>query len=98
MVDPTYILRAFEGGADGVLITGCHPGDCHYISGNTKAEMMVERMKILLHRLGFENERLRLQWISTGEGGLFTRTIEEMVSQLKAIGPSPLKGAGGCPV
>lgn len=98
MVDPTYIIRAFEGGADGVLIAGCHPGDCHYISGNTKAEKMVERMKTLLHRLGLENERLRLQWISSGEGGLFARTIEDMVSRLKEIGPSPLKEAEGCPV
>lgn len=91
MVDPTYILKAFEAGADGVLVAGCRPGDCHYISGNLKAEKMVGRMKTLLRRLGLEDERLRLQWISTGEGGLFAKTIEEMVSQLKEIGPSPLK-------
>jgi F420-non-reducing hydrogenase iron-sulfur subunit len=91
MVNPAYIIRAFEGGADGVLIAGCHPGDCHYISGNTKAEKMVGRMKTLLNRLGLENERLRLQWISSGEGGLFARTVEEMVSRLKELGPSPLK-------
>jgi len=91
MVDPTYILRAFEGGADGVLIAGCRIGDCHYISGNTKAEKMVQRLKTLLRRLGLEDERLRLQWISTGEGGLFARTIEDMVNKLKEKGPSPLK-------
>lgn len=91
MVDPTYILKAFEAGADGVLVAGCRIGDCHYISGNIKAEKMVGRMRTLLHRLGLEDERLRLQWISTGEGRLFAKTIEEMVTQLKGIGPSPLK-------
>ena len=97
MVDPTYILKAFEAGADGVLIAGCRPGDCHYISGNLKAEKMVERMKTLLRRLGLAEERLRLQWISAGEGGLFARTITEMVSQLKELGPSPLKERETCP-
>ena len=98
MVDPIYILKALEGGADGVLVAGCHPGDCHYISGNLKAEKMVGRLKTLLNRLGLEGERLRLRWISTGEGALFARTIEEMVNQLKEIGPSPLKEAKGCQV
>ena len=96
MVDPIYVLKAFEGGADGVLVAGCRPGDCHYISGNIKAEEMVGRLRTLLHRLGLEDERLRLQWISTGEGRLFAKTIEEMVSQLKEKGPSPLKERKGC--
>lgn len=91
MVDPIYVLRALESGADGVLVAGCRIGDCHYISGNIKAEKMIERLRTLLSRLGLENERLRLQWISTGEGRLFAKTIEEMVSQLKEKGPSPLK-------
>jgi coenzyme F420-reducing hydrogenase delta subunit len=91
MVDPLYILRALEEGADGVLITGCRIGDCHYISGNIKCERMVQRLKALLHRIGLEDERLMLQWISTGEGGLFARTVEEMVNQLKEVGPSKLR-------
>ncbi|UCC90946.1 MAG: hydrogenase iron-sulfur subunit [Dehalococcoidia bacterium] len=91
MIDPIYILKAFEGGADGVLVAGCRPGDCHYISGNIKAEKMVSRLRTLLHRLGLEDERLRLQWISTGEGTLFAKTIEDMVSQLKAKDPLPFK-------
>jgi len=95
MLDPIYILRAFERGADGVLVAGCRIGDCHYISGNIKAEKMIQRLKILLHRLGLEDERLRLQWISAGEGRLFAKTIEEMVSQLKEKGPSPLKERAG---
>jgi F420-non-reducing hydrogenase iron-sulfur subunit len=98
MVDPIYVLKALEGGADGVLVAGCRPGDCHYISGNLKAEKMVGRLKTLLNRLGLEGERLRLRWISTGEGALFARTIEEMVNQLKEIGPSPLKEEKGCQV
>jgi F420-non-reducing hydrogenase iron-sulfur subunit len=91
MVDPIYVLKALEGGVDGVLIAGCRPGDCHYISGNLKAEKMVTRLRTLLHRLGLEDDRLRLQWISTGEGTLFAKTIEQMVSRLKELGPSPLK-------
>ena len=91
MVDPVYILKAFEGGADGVLVAGCRIGDCHYISGNIKAESMVSRLKVLLRRLGLEDDRLRLQWISTGEGKLFAQTIEDMVSNLREKGPSPLK-------
>jgi len=91
MVEPTYILRALDGGADGVLLAGCRPGDCHYISGNLKAERMVEGLRVLLRRLGLEEERLRLRWISAGEGGLFAKTIEEMVAQLKEKGPSRLK-------
>ncbi len=91
MVDPTQVLEALEAGADGVLIAGCHPGDCHYISGNVKAEKMVERMKVLLRRLGLEQERLRLQWISAGEGKLFAKTIDDMVNKLRELGPSPLK-------
>jgi coenzyme F420-reducing hydrogenase delta subunit len=96
MVDPIHVLRALEGGADGVLVAGCRIGDCHYISGNIKAEKIIGRLRSLLHRLGLEDERLRLQWISTGEAGLFAKTIQEMFSQLKEIGPSPLKERRGC--
>ena len=96
MVDPIYVLKALEGGADGVLVTGCRIGDCHYISGNIKTEKMIERLRTLLHRLGLEDKRLRLQWVSTGEGALFAKTIKEMVSQLKEKGPSPLKERMGC--
>jgi F420-non-reducing hydrogenase iron-sulfur subunit len=93
MVDATYVLRAFEKGADGVLVAGCHPGDCHYISGNLKAEKNVQRLKILLRRLGVEEKRLRLEWISAGESGKFAKTITEMVGQVKELGPSPLRHA-----
>jgi len=91
MVDSMYVLKALESGADGVLVAGCRIGDCHYISGNIKEEKIIGRLRTFLHRIGLEDERLRLQWISTGEGRLFAKTIEEMVSQLKKLGPSPLK-------
>jgi len=91
MVEPDYILRAFEGGADGVLIAGCHHSDCHYISGPTKCDTMFERLKRMLHTLGLEDERLRRELISTSEGIIFAQVIEDMVAQLKKIGPSPFK-------
>lgn len=89
MVDPVYVLKAFELGFDGVLIAGCHPGDCHYISGNLKAEERVKTLKSLIHILGLEDERLRLEWCSTAEGEKFADIIKESVSQLKQLGPSP---------
>ncbi len=91
MIDPGYILRAFERGADGVLVAGCEIGDCHYISGNIKAKERVERLKKLLHILGLEDERLRLEWIDAGDGRKFADTIENMAGKLKKLGPSPFK-------
>ena len=86
-----FILEAFRQGADGVLITGCHPGDCHYISGNQKALATVERTKQLLHLLGIETDRLRLEWISAAEGARFARIMTEFTEQVRALGPSPLR-------
>jgi F420-non-reducing hydrogenase iron-sulfur subunit len=91
MVDPIYVLRAFEMGFDGVLIAGCHPGDCHYISGNLKAEERVKALQRLLHTLGFEDGRLRLEWCSTAEGEKFATTVKEFVAKLKELGPSPFR-------
>jgi len=89
MVDPIYILRAFEQGADGVLVTGCQPGDCHYITGNLMAEERIAKLKNVINILGLEEERLKLKWISTSEGVIFARTIAETVDELKKLGPSP---------
>jgi F420-non-reducing hydrogenase iron-sulfur subunit len=91
MVDPIFVLKALEDGFDGILIAGCHIGDCHYISGNVKAEKRVSRLKQLLHTLGIEDARLRLEWISAAEGEKFARTATEFVSELKVLGASPLK-------
>ena len=91
MIDPIYVLRAFEAGFDGVLLAGCHIGDCHYISGNMRAEERTAKLRRLLHTLGLEDERLKLEWISAAEGGGFAETIKEYVGQLKQLGPSPLR-------
>ena len=91
MVDPIFVLRALETGFDGVLIAGCHFGDCHYVSGNVKAQERVETIRRILYTLGLEDERLRLEWISAAEGGIFAETIEKYVGQLKELGPSPFR-------
>jgi F420-non-reducing hydrogenase iron-sulfur subunit len=91
-VHPAFILKAFKDGADGVLVAGCHPpNDCHYISGNLKAQRRVAMLKRLMSQLGFEPERLRLEWISAAEGDKFARVMREMVADLKRLGPSPLR-------
>jgi len=91
MVEPDYILRAFEIGVDGVLIAGCHHSDCHYLHGPDKCDAMFGRLKKMLHTLGLEDERLRRELISTSEGVIFAEVIEDMVARLKKIGPSPFK-------
>jgi F420-non-reducing hydrogenase iron-sulfur subunit len=90
-VHPAHILEAFKDGADGVLVAGCHiPTDCHYISGNFKAQRRVAMVKKLMEQLGIEPERLRLEWISAAEGDKFAKTIREMTEDLKKLGPSPV--------
>ena len=81
-VDSSFVLDAFKEGIDGVLVSGCHPGDCHYISGNLKAENMVKSTKKLLDLLGLGSERLRLEWISASEGQKFAKTIEEFTTTI----------------
>ena len=89
MVNPDYILRAFEKGADGVIVSGCKYTDCHYIDGPVKCDAMFAKLKRLVHILGLEDERLRREMISTSEGTVFARVVEEFVDQLKRLGPSP---------
>jgi F420-non-reducing hydrogenase iron-sulfur subunit len=91
MVNPIYILKAFEGGADGVLVAGCHHSDCHYIDGPVKCDATVDNLRKVLHVLGLEDERLRRELVAASEGVVFARIIKEMVEQLKKIGPSPFK-------
>ncbi len=90
-VDPQFILRAFEKGADGVLVAGCHPGDCHYLKGNLYARRRVILLKRLLETIGIEPERLRLEWISASEGGKLAEVIHSFVKELERLGPNPLK-------
>ena len=93
-VQPSFVLRAFEKGADGVLVSGCHFGDCHYISGNERAVEQFEITRRLVRLLGLEEGRLRLEWISAAEGPRFAQVINEFTDQVRALGPSPLAGAG----
>ncbi len=92
-LEPEFILRAFELGADGVLVAGCHIGDCHYVSGNEKAEGKIAMTAELLDVLGIDKRRLRLEWISASEGRKFADTMKDFVDKLRELGPSPLKGA-----
>ncbi len=90
-IDPIYVLKAFLQGADGVLIGGCHPGDCHYQNGNYKARRRVAILKKTLERLGLDPDRVWLRWISASEGQLFADTVTEFVHFLKEKGPNPFK-------
>ncbi len=89
-VDPVYLLRALREGADGVMIGGCHPGDCHYITGNLKARRRVKIIKTILESLGLESERVLLAWISGSEGPKFQRVVTEFTEKLRKMGPSDL--------
>jgi len=90
-VDPIYVIKALLEGADGVLIGGCHPGDCHYQSGNLKARRRVAILSSILEQLGLDPDRVWLRWISASEGKRFADTIEEMVQVLKEKGPNPMR-------
>ena len=90
-VDTIYILKALLEGADGVLIGGCHPGDCHYQTGNYKARRRIAVLRKTLSKLGFDEDRIWLRWISASEGKLFADTVTDMVDELKRKGPSPVK-------
>jgi len=89
-VDPQFVVDAFENGADGVLIAACHLGDCHYISQNYKTYKRVNLLHKLMETFGIEKDRLRLEFISAGEGNKFADTVIEMVDKLKELGPSAL--------
>jgi len=88
MVDPQYVIKAFLEGADGVLVSGCHPGDCHYINGNFKARRRIKLLKEILPRFGFEAERLRLTWIGASDGVQFAEIMSELTGRIKSLGPS----------
>ena len=90
-VSPMFILEALRGGADGVLVTGCHLGDCHYISGNEKAVHNVDVARSLIRLLGIESERLRLEWISASEGARFAHVVGEFTDQIRQLGANTLQ-------
>ena len=89
-VDPLFILKAFVDGADGVLVSGCHFGDCHYLEGNYKAAKRMFVMKSLLKGIGLEDKRLRMTFVSASEGAKWAKVIEDVVNTVKELGPSPI--------
>lgn len=90
-IDPAFIVKAFAEGADGVLVSGCHPGECHYVTGNHKTEKRISFLHEIMEDLGIEKERLLLTWISASEGKKFAETIRDFTASLKKLGPSPVK-------
>jgi len=92
-VSPMFILEALRSGADGVLVTGCHLGDCHYISGNARAMQNIEMARSLIKLLGIEPQRLRLEWISAAEGARFAGLVQEFTDQIRELGANPLPQA-----
>jgi F420-non-reducing hydrogenase iron-sulfur subunit len=86
-VSPLYIFNAFKKGADGVLVSGCHPGDCHYIKGNYYARRRIALVKDLLEFIGLEPERFQMSWVSAAEGTKYTQIITDFVDVLKPLGP-----------
>ena len=88
-VEPGFILKAFQAGADGVLVLGCHPGDCHYAEGNYKTIRRIALLKNMLSQLGIEDERVRLEWVSASEAERFVSVVDEMTEQVRRLGPFP---------
>ena len=89
-VDVAYMIKALLEGADGVLIGGCHLGDCHYLTGNYKARRRVVVVKEVLEGMGIDPRRVHLEWISASESGKFAKTVKEFEAELKKMGPNPL--------
>jgi len=91
MVHPNLVIEALTKGADGVLICGCHPGDCHYEDGNLKTEKRADAIFLMLEDFGLEPERFRLEWVSASEGPKFAQVAREFTEQIKKLGPNPFK-------
>lgn len=89
-VDPAFVLEALRKGIDGVLIAGCHPGDCHYQSGNYKTNRRVKLLKKLLEELGIDPKRVRFEYVSASEGQKFATVVTEFVAEMKKLGPNPI--------
>ena len=92
-VDPAFVLKAFALGADGVIVAGCHPSDCHYINGNEKTALRGDFLSEFLEETGIEPQRFRVEWIAGSEGQKFANVVKEMVSELQKLGPLSEGGA-----
>jgi len=91
-IDPLFVIKAFLKGADGVMMMGCHPGDCHYQKGNFSARRRFMLLRTILDNLALEPERLGLWWVSASEGQRYSRVAEEFANKIKNLGPSPVRG------
>jgi F420-non-reducing hydrogenase iron-sulfur subunit len=90
-LDPLFIMKAFVDGADGVLVSGCHFGDCHYLEGNYKSAKRMFLLKSVLKDLGIEDKRLRMTFVSASEGAKWAKVVEDVVKTINDLGPSPIK-------
>ncbi|HOI58985.1 MAG: hydrogenase iron-sulfur subunit [Methanoculleus sp.] len=90
-IDPLFILKAFQDGADGVLVSGCHFGDCHYLEGNFKAAKRMFLLKSVLKNIGLDDKRLRMTFVSASEGAKWGTVMTDVVKTINELGPSPLK-------
>ena len=90
-VDPEWILEAFRLGADGIIVAGCHPGDCHYIGGNYRTRRRMALLRLLLKQFGLNSERLELAWVSAGEAEKFATTVNSFIDRIIKLGPSPYR-------
>jgi len=92
-VNPLLVMSALKKGADAVLICGCHPGDCHYSTGNWQTEKRIPLLRKALESMGMDPRRVRLEWVSASEGARFVELIKEYVAEITQLGPNPLRGA-----
>jgi F420-non-reducing hydrogenase iron-sulfur subunit len=90
-IDPEFIMEAFAKGADGVLIGGCHPGDCHYAEGNYKCLRRFHLLQKYIEQMGIDKDRMRLEWISAAEGKKLQEVVNEMTETIRHLGPSKIK-------
>lgn len=90
-VEPEFVVKALSSGADGVLVLGCHIGDCHYIYGNHRTKKRMAILERILGYLGIDPRRSRLEWVSAAEGARFAELVTEFTKEMKSLGPNPLK-------
>lgn len=91
-VDPQFIIDAFMNGADGVMVSHCHPGDCHYVEGNLKTVRKIPLLHLYLKQFGINPKRVKYAFISASEGAELTEIVTEYVEEIKELGPNPIKG------
>lgn len=91
MVHPSLVIDALTKGADGVIMCGCHPGDCHYLDGNLKAQARADAIYLMLDDFGIERDRFKLEWVSASEGPKFAQVMREFTEKIKELGPSSYK-------